>query len=172
MFNRNFLGLLLIVSSMLFFVGCSDKETQGDDAAATIVGTWTYESSDLLVLVNSKDIVQYFIEVFQLTEVEAQEFADLFEEGIDEFAGGTFTFNANGSFTVMAGSETSTGTWSVSEDGKTLTVVEDEGTTSLEIKTLTSTHLSLYLNETETDDLDQDGTDDTIQIELTLNLTK
>ncbi len=164
-------SLLLIVSVMLVFISCDESDDEPTNAEL-IAGVWEYDTSSVSIKINDVDIIEYLIDLLELTEEEAEEFAELYGAGFDVFATGTWTLNADGTFEVEIDDETSTGTWSLSADGKTLSITEDGVTETIEVKTLTENKLEFYMDESLEEDFDEDGTDDTIDIEVSLTLKR
>lgn len=164
-------SLLLIVTAMLTFTSCDSDDDKDPSGESLIVGTWTYESSTVDIKVDDVDLIEYLIDVLELGEEEAEdlelEWQEDFDLGIE-----SWEFEADGTFTYEADEETATGTWSLSNDGKTLTITESGESQSAEVETLTSGVLELYISDSFDEDLNEDGTDEELSIEVTIKLEK
>lgn len=86
---------------------------------------------------------------------------------------GTIQFKSDNTYTTNLGGTTDTGTWSLSSDAKKLTI--DSNTDSPEVydvTVLTSNKLTLKLTGTESEDLNSDGTPETLTISVELPFTR
>ncbi len=108
------------------------------------------------------------------TEQQAQMLVDIFTAGMEASNQGTVNFKDDNTYTLTNADGVENGTWSVNNDGSTLTMVYQNETDNLTILSLSSSNLKLKIpTETETVDLDDDGTEETtIDIEMELNLSK
>jgi hypothetical protein len=163
---RNFIPIII---TGLILSSCSKDSTPADD----LVGTWTIQSATFTAMVGNKTLTQYFIDVLALTPAEAQQFTDLFNQQMQQSFTGTFQMKSDNTYTSTMGGTPDTGTWSLSSDNKKLTI--DSSTDSpviLDVIQLTSSTLHLQGTETETEDLNDDGTLETITVSIDLTFTK
>lgn len=163
---RNFIPVII---TGLILSSCSKDSTPADD----LVGTWTTQSATLTAMVGSKTLIQYFIDELALTATEAQQFNDLFNQQMQQAFTGTIQMKSDNTYTSTLGGESDTGTWSLSSDNKKLTI--DSSTESpqiMDVIQLTSSTLHLRGTDTQTEDLNDDGTPETIIATIDLTLTK
>lgn len=159
----NHLFFTIVALAMLASCG---KDDEGD-VKSDLVGSWKFSKIEIIELsIDGKDFVEYFVEAFGLTEEEAAEFEAEFEANFQADADlGDITIEFKSDNTYVSSSpdeEDETGTWSLSSDGKTLTV-DDQ---TFKITSLTKTQLVATLSEEET----QEGV--TIKIEVEYTFTK
>jgi len=159
------LFLMIMVFGMLFISSCGDDDEGLDQTSLDLIGVW-----------ETADEVQFEVLITGLTPEELTEFQDfinLYLTGYAQGFFGTIEFKDDLSYTSSFGGETQTGTWQVLNEGENLVLSETGEVEDIElvIKSLTSSTLVLSFQETESEDLNGDGTDDeiTIDIELTLN---
>jgi len=163
---------ILLGLTFLTLTSCDkDNDTNGNGSSDELIGKWTITSSTYEITVNGDNIIQYLMEAMGLTETEAEEFAEFFFS--DMGATGTIEFKSDGTYVAISDGETDEGTWVLSSDNKTLTM--DKGTeyeAAIAVISLTSTKAVMEFTQTETDDLDEDGTPDTMEIFMHLELSK
>lgn len=160
--------LILMGLVVLTFTSC-DKDSDGDKNADNILGVWTITSSSFDATINDVDIIQYFMDAFGVSQAIAESITEDFYEDIT----GTANFKADGTYTMTTNGSVDNGTYKMSADNSKMTM--DEGTVdeiTVNIVTLTSTKLELSFTETEVEDMDEDGIDDTLKMTITLVFTK
>ena len=166
MIIRNFVFILL---TGLILTACSKDDSPSDN----IVGTWTAGDATFTAMVGTKTLDQYFSEVMGLSATEAGIYTSLFTQGIKQAFTGTIQIKADGTYTASMGGGTDTGTWSLSSDGKKLTIDSStELPATYDVVELTANLLHLNISESETDDLDGDGTPETITMSIDVSFTK
>ncbi len=161
---RKFKGLFLPLAALIMLSSCG-KDDEGGTSSG-LVGTWKFSSLDVIeVSVDGKDIIEYFTDL-GLSEAEAQEFADSFSTSAEEnsdIANVTVEFKSDGTYkSSQPGEADDTGTWTLSEDGKTLTIDDQTYTVS----SLTSSQLVARIDE----ESEEDGL--TIKIVIEFSFTK
>jgi hypothetical protein len=163
---RNF---ILVFFTGLILSACSKDETPTDK----LIGTWTAGSSTFTAMVGNKTLTQYFTDVMGLTAAEAQQVTDLFDQSIQQSFTGTIQIKSDGTYTSSMGGTPDTGTWSLSSDGKKLTIDSStEAPTTFDVIELTSSKLHLNISESSSEDLNSDGTLETITISVDVTFTK
>jgi len=172
--NRIFYSLLTLFA-LVGFMGCSeDDEVKTVATEADLVGTWTMQSSEVDFTVNGQDIIDYMIEVLKISEEEATIQKEILEGGAAMESGMTIELKSNHTYIAKeTGEDPDDGTWKLSSDGKKLLI--DEGTVDemeFEFKSIASNNLSLFTERSGKMDFDEDGTDETVEVKMTLNLTK
>ncbi|GEM_PF-1992695 len=183
--NRLFkLFSLCAVALMLLFTGCGDDDSAPDGVAGTIVGTWTGASATFdSFLIDGQDVSALIEELRQVlidlggSEAEADEFAQEFEdsltEALTESFEGTFTFKADGTYEVSDDQGTDSGTWEVTNNDQAL--LFDRGTTDeleIEIVSYSDTRFEGLVDIEEQDDIDDDGSANTIAATLRIVFTR
>ncbi len=170
----NIKNWLLIGFMFLFLAACNNDDEDEAGTEADLVGLWTTQSVSLDVTLNGEDFLQYLVEALGVSESEAQAFMDLSLGDLKNNFEGTVDMKSDGTYVSTFGDETIDGTWSLSSDGKKLTL--DAGTTdeiTMDIVELTSNTLKLAFSETETtEDIDGDDVNDELKIDIEMTLTK
>jgi hypothetical protein len=167
-------SFILVLITGLIFTSCKkdpgpDKQTPTED----IVGTWTSGTSTLSIMVGTKTLTQYFVEVMELTAEEAQMSSEFFDQAIKEAFTGTIQFKADKTFVSNLGGITESGTWSINSDKSKLTMSSaEEGSVSYDVLELSASKLHLKAIQSSDEDLNQDGTPETIIATIELNFSK
>lgn len=172
--KRVFTGFLsfMFLSLMVVFVTSCEKSEDGDgDKSASIEGAWTYESATASVTIDGKDILEFF-KAMGLDDAQAQVFADLMTAEMIQ-SSGSIEFKSDGTYSATWDGEAETGTYTLSDDKKTLTIdASDDDAATMDVVTLSDSQLVLKLSETSKEDMDEDGTDEEISFEITMNLKR
>jgi hypothetical protein len=169
-----FFSILLLAG----LTGCNkddDNEESNLTTSELLIGTWTVTDFDLSARIGSQSLIDYLIEFEGLSPAEAEELNAVFEAFLESEVTGTLTIKADRTYVSNFGEGSTSGTWSLSSDEKTLTLTE-EGTDSIIIKinSISATTWIATISESSPEDLDDDpGTPDVlISIEITLTLKK
>jgi hypothetical protein len=161
------LGIILIAGLLTSSCSKDDKPTDN------IVGTWTTQSSTFTATVGNKTMTQYFTDVLGLSASDAQLYTNLFNVTLQQEFTGTIQVKSDNTYTSTLGGKTETGTWSLSSDGSKLTIDPSTGDPMIfDVVKLTSKELQLHLNDSGTQDLNNDGTPETITVDVNLTFTK
>jgi hypothetical protein len=150
---------------ILAFSSCSkDDEINADD----IIGEWTISSSSMNMTIDGVDVIQYLKAEFELTQDEAEEmYTTYFYYEIT----GTCEFKNDGTYTSNIEDEIDNGTWEI--NGSKLTMDKDaEDEMIMDINTLTSSKLVVSSTETDSQDINQDNTDETMVSKMQITFTK
>jgi len=162
---RNFTkGLFFPFIALMLLASCGGKDDDG--VSSLLIGTWKISKVDVIeVSVDGKDFVEYFADL-GLDEATAQEIADEFAASAEEnsdIANVTVEFKADNTFlSTQPGEADETGTWSLSDDGKSLTI----DNTQYDVKTLSSTSLVAQISE------EQESEGVTIKVVIEFSFTK
>lgn len=161
--------LFLIFLTGLILSGCKKDETLTDN----LTGTWTAGTSTFSIMVGSKTLAQYITDEMGLTAAEAQQFILLFNQELQQSFSGTIQIKSDGTYTSSMGGTADTGTWSLSSDGKKLTI--DSSTDDpmiFDVIELTSDTLHINISESDSEDLDGDDIPETMTISVDITFTK
>lgn len=173
--NLNHFVILFILLGSVCFTSCDKEDDVDPDLSGDIVGSWSYESSAWYITINGKDIVEYFVDEYGLTDEEAEEYAELYEESMVEvgFDLGGWTFNEDGTIVISSNEDgDETGTWSLSSDKTKLTMTFDGETGVINVVALTDTRLELSMDEEFDIDIDQDGQVEEFDMSLTIKMVR
>ena len=170
--------LVALIASLFIITSCETND--GESFESDLIGTWNIDDSSFEVTVDGVSLINFLMTTYQVTQQEAQAFINIFTADLGEDASGSITFKKDNTYNVVDGNYTESGTWSISSDGKTLTITgtEDNGTDTytddFTIVTLTSMKMVLTIaEESEMVDLDDDGIDETkLDIIMELVLSK
>ena len=162
------------IFSLVFITGVLLSSCSKDDTATdAIVGTWTAGTSTASIMVGSMTLTQYYIDVMGATAEEAQMYADLFNAFITQSFAGTITVKADNTYTSNMGGSADTGTWSLNPDRTELTITSStDGPMTFDVLELTASKMRIHAVETTSEDLNADGTLESITIELEVTFTK
>jgi hypothetical protein len=167
--NLNLRIFSLVLITGLILTSCKKDETPADN----IVGTWTAGTPSLTVMVGTKTLAQYFMDELGLSATEAQVYVNQFNQMFVGSFSGTLTIKADGTYTANMGGSADSGTWSLSADGKKLTIDSASDVPSiLDVAELTSSKLHLKITESSTEDLNGDGINETMTVSIDLTFTK
>lgn len=163
---------LVCVLFLCMIVSCNDDD-ENPSNSDLLIGKWSISATTLDMNLNGKSLVQYLVQDVGLSQPEAEMFEALFEEMLQESFVGTIEFKADKTTIYNIGGDSDTGTWRLSNDGKTLYL--DEGTideTTVNIIELTSSKLSIEMTQTEEADLDEDGSSENVTVEVSMTLSR
>jgi hypothetical protein len=170
--------LVLMTFSLVYFSSCESDDNNGGGKGSDLIGKWTIDDSEVSVTVEGVDFVTYLVESMGMTQEQAEMIAGFMTGGTGSAPTGTITFNEDGTYSAMVDGDAESGTWSLSSDGKVLTIsgTDEDGSYSdeLMVESLTSSKLVLVLaEETEDVDMDDDGVDETtLEYNMKLILVK
>jgi hypothetical protein len=146
------------------------------DSSSTVTlagAAWTAGTPTFTAMVGTKTLTQYYTDVMGLTATQATQYTAIVNLAITQSFTGTITFKSDNTYTASLGGNPDSGTWSLSADGKKLTITS--GTSAPEtadVTVLTSTKLTVSLTDTTREDLNSDGTPETITINVTIPFTR
>jgi hypothetical protein len=159
-----------VLISGLAVTSCSKK----DSNTVTIEGAaWTAGTPTFSVMVGTKTLAQYYTDVMGLTAAQAAQYTALVNVALMQSFTGTIQFKSDGTYTATLGGKQDSGTWSLSADGKKLTI--DSSTADPitgDITVLTSNKLTVALTTTENQDLNGDGIPEVLTITVTIPFTR
>lgn len=166
----NFLKLFtlaLISISFVFTSGCDEDEV---GITASIIGSWTVTETSMEMTIDGVSWLDYMVnEIGLSSEIAETSWAEIQTESDME---GTVEFKDEGLFsTAWEDDDPESGTWTL--DGNNLTInVVGEDAMIFEVITLSETKLVIKQTETESEDMDQDGTEETMEMILQMTFTR
>jgi len=168
---RNLLWVLS--ATILFSLAACNKDDEEVDQNKLLVGLWESTEVRMTFSVSQISLYQYYIDELGLTEEEADEanqlYGDIFASGLI----GSIEFNEDNTFTSTLGSSVETGTWWI-VNSTTLKLTEELRTDQIDltIVTLNTAKLVIGFDDTKIDDINEDGTDEEILIEIEIVFDK
>lgn len=176
---------LLVLFSLTFLVGCNDGD-DGEEAGeeAQFVGTWSVSDVDIEAMVGDQTLADFIIAAGLVeSQAEAEVLITLLFTGPleQELDGGTITLNADNTYTATfddgdpSTDDSEVGLWSYDPDTMILTIDADEpGIEDIEIKVVSISGNTMVVEQSETEEVDinEDGTDEQIEVTITMTLTK
>jgi len=170
--KAKFLLLFGALSLFVFISSCSEDEEPA--AKSDLIGLWTIDEANVDATIGGQSITDYFINVLGASEIEAGIAAAFIESIIQAtFSGtGTIDFKDNNTYFSNIGGEIDDGTWSVSSDGKTVTL--DAGTvdeTTVNIISLSGNTLKISFTQVETEDIDDNPATPDVAIDILVEMT-
>jgi hypothetical protein len=136
-------------------------------------GTWTAGTPTLTVMVGTKTLTQYYTDVMGLTAALASQYSAAVNAVLMQSFTGTIQFKSDNTYTATLGGTPDSGTWSLSSDGKKLTIDSNTDVpVTADITELSSNKLVVTLKDTESEDLNSDGTPETLTINITIPFTR
>lgn len=165
------LFLMMVIPSILFVSGCN-KDDEPDPTTQKLIGVWQADEISLGASVDGVSLDQYLLNQ-GYTEQEASDILNLFANIIALGYSGTIEFKSDNTFTSTLGGSVETGTWMVVNGGNDLQMTSDTETTVWVIKSIGAAQLVLGLTDTyNEDDLNNDGTNEQVDIEVELTFVK
>ncbi len=163
-------SLTLVILATMLFSGCKKDSTTSSDS---IVGTWTTGTPTFTVTVGDKTLEQYFIDVAGLDQATATQYTALFNLLMQQEFMGSITINEDGTYSSTMGGSTETGTWVLSDDEKTLTInPSGSDPVTVNIVEKTSDQMKAQISTTIEQDLNADGIDETVSVDIELTFTR
>lgn len=169
------LSQCLIAILVIGVTSCSDDDTAAAKSTMDLlIGTWTTSSVDIDATVEGQSLTDYLVNEVGLSESEAADQYALFEAALVSEVTGSLTLNADDTYESSFAGGSDSGTWSLSSDENTLTLLEGTDVIVVTINDITANTLSGSLGDDIMQDLDDDpGTpDETITVVATIILTK
>ncbi len=166
----NLKSFALIILTGLILSACSKKDSTPTE---NIIGTWTAGTYTFDAKVGDLTLTQYFITAMDLTEAEAAQYTALFNLMFQQQFSGTIQIKSDGTYTSDIGGTTDSGTWSLSADGKELTITPTgEDPMTIDILELTANKLHVQMTQTVEQDLNGDAVSETITVEIDITFNK
>ena len=168
--------ILIIVVSLSLVISSSCKKISEDITAANaLVGLWRPGGTSVEIKVSEVDIIEYLMSNFGYSEEEAKDIWDDIIEDVLDLNLESITFYGDKIYhEIRTDKSEEEGLWSVSADGKILTLYFEDEEDNLTILEQTSSKLTLQLPTIYEDiDFDDDGVNESVvEIIVEQNLSK
>ena len=167
-----------IITFLVGFSSCNKDDDGSDGINLTtkemLIGTWSVSDYDLSIMVGTQSLIEYLVDVEGLPPAEAEAQNAVFEAILESDLTGTLTLKSDDTYVSSFGDRSTSGTWSLSADEKTLTLFEGDDRVILKINSISATTWKASISESSLEDLDDDPvtSDVLISIEIILTLTK
>ena len=172
--TQNIYLTTLSLLAFLVLFGC-DKDDE-PSVKDKIVGEWTIESASAAITVKGMTLKQFYIDVAGLSEAEAQEYVDLFNQSIEDHWSGTMEFKSDGTYDFMldGGTTAETGDWVMHpKNDQAISISYASGVyTTFNIATLTDTDFVINFEQLSRFDVDGDKYRDDVLYEFEISMTK
>ena len=169
--NLNLSISILVLITGLTFSSC--KKSKDPSPTDNLIGTWTTGASTVSIMVGSITLTQYAIDVLDLTTTEAQLYTTVFTELVKQGFTGTIQIKSDNTYTSTVGGVADSGTWILSADSKKLTIDSSTDVPMIfDIVELTAQSLKLKIEQTESEDLNEDDIPESLNVKADINLTK
>lgn len=170
---QNLAILCFLSFGILFSTSCS-KEDANEETTNDLLGTWTVGQSTVDLTVGGVDLVEHMTTTLEIPQQQADLIVSFFTTAMQQGSVGTITFKDDNSYQFVNAEGTENGTYSIGNDGQTLTLNYENEVENLTIVSQSSSSMQLALPQ-ESEEVDLDGDDvneTTIDINMTLNLSK
>ena len=159
---------MLVLALGFSMVAITSCDSLGTNSESDLYGIWNFDDVTIEITANGGDFVDLLVDEFGFTLENAEAQLDTMMMDLEAEISGTIEFKDDNTYnTQMTDDAPDNGTWTLSEDGITLTIVDSElDSETLTIDKLTSSSLIISL-PTEEEDIDLDG-DDVEETTLTL----
>ena len=153
---------------MLAFQACNNDDETANES--NIEGTWNVSDFNIDFTINGESFSEYFAG----DESTAEIIEEILTASVQNSFDGTIEFKSDGTYTAENdNTSTEEGTWSINSEGTVLTL--DGGTSEefyFDIVTSTSNSLVLNRTETQSQDIDFNGTIEEVSTIIDLTLSK
>lgn len=158
---------LLLSFLLIFAFACNKDEEPVSQTYLNMIGLWDAKEIQYSVSINGKSILQYYLDQGASQE-EAEDLTLLFGQILAAGFDGTIEFKNDNSFVRTWGGDTIIGTWALVNNDQSVQLTADSETEEYEIKSVSSTELTLTIEISEKTDFDGDGSADSIEATVDL----
>ena len=168
----------LMVILVVFAFACGDDDdSNGNNPPTTeemLVGTWTTSASEITTSVGGQLLTDYLVNDLGWTQEDAELYSAAYDAQLEAAVDGTLTFNADNTYNLVFDQVPENGTWSLSADETTLTLNDGTEEIDVTLNSVTSNTLDVTIEDTLTDDLDDnpETPDEEIEASVDITLTK
>ena len=164
----------ITVICVVLIAGLAITSCKKDSSSVTLAGaTWTAGTPIFTAMVGTKTLTQYYTDVVGLTADQALQYTAIVNLALMQSFTGTIQFKSDNTYTANLGGTPDSGTWSLSADGKKLTIDSNtEAPQTLDVTVLTSNKLTVSLTDNTSEDLNSDGTPETLTVSVSIPFTR
>ncbi|MDN4165882.1 hypothetical protein QWY31_10225 [Cytophagales bacterium LB-30] len=173
---RSFLIITLLSTSLTAcFEQNAEQSTDPPISNISIVGEWKVNINEVRLFLNNTPMQEYLVEELHFTDSVAADLywakvADLLYSNDDTLS---IVFNDNLSFTIYSLEESiGSGSYELNTDGSTLTLLENGEESVFMVSYLQANHLKLQHTQEGEEDVNEDGTNETLKVEIDMDLFK
>ena len=171
--KKTSLNIKLICYILITGLAVTSCKKDSNNTVTLEGGTWTAGTPTFTAMVGTRTLNQYFTDVMGLTTTQAAQYTAIANLALMQSFTGTIQFKSDHTYTATLGGTSDSGTWSLSADGKKLTIDSNTGAPeTADITELTSNKLTVTLISTESEDLNGDGTPETLTVNVTIPFTR
>ncbi len=159
---------------LVFIAGMSLSSCKKDSTGSTdITGTWTAGTITLNITVGDMTLTQYLVDVAGYTQELANSYAAIVEQSVKQEVSGTIEIKSDNTYTATFGGGSDSGTWSLNAD-KTMLTITPTGSDPItfDVIEISSSKLHVQGIETMPLDLNQDGTDEILNVNVDITFTR
>ncbi len=165
--NPSILPAILIAG--MIFTSCTKKQNAQDD----LIGTWNTGNISYTAKVGNMDLSQYLTTVLAVPEAVLQIYMTQVDQAIKQSVTGKIQINSDNTYSSTLGGNSDNGSWSLSSDGKTLTInSSSKGQMTFSIVNLSASTLELQMTQSDSVDLSGNNNPITIDFDIDASLTK
>jgi len=160
---------------VILIAGLAVTSCKKDSSTAVTLtgGTWTAGTPAFTAMVGTKTLAQYYTDIMGLTADQALQYSAVVNLALMQSFTGTIQFKSDNTYTANLGGTPDSGTWSLSADGKKLTIdSSSESPQTADITELTSNKLTVAIIDTVSEDLNGDGIPESITVNVTIPFTR
>lgn len=172
--KKNLMNTKIIYAILIVSLAVASCSKDSDSNTVTLEGgTWTAGTPTFTAMVGNKTLNQYFMDVMGLTTAQAAQYTAVANLALIQSFTGTIQFKSDNTYTANLGGTPDSGTWSLSADGKKLTIVSGaEPPETADVIELTSNKLTIAIISSESEDLNGDSVPETLTVNVTIPFTR
>lgn len=171
--ERTSINIRIICIMLIASLAINSCKKDSSTAITLAGGTWTAGTPTFTAMVGTKTLTQYYTDVMGLSAAQAAQYASIVNLALMQSFTGNIQFKSDNTYTATLGGKADSGTWSLSADGKKLTISSTSAAPVVaDVNQLTSNKLSVSLTDTTSEDLNSDGTPETITVSVTIPFTR
>lgn len=171
--NKTTMTIKIICVALIISMAVTSCKKDSSTAVTLAGGTWTAGTPTFTAMVGTKTLTQYYTDVVGLTAAQALQYSTIANLAIMQSFTGTIQFKSDNTYTANLGGIPDSGTWSLSADGKKLTIDSASAAPeTADIIELSSSKLTVALSDTLSEDLNSDGTSEVITVNVTIPFTR
>jgi uncharacterized lipoprotein NlpE involved in copper resistance len=166
---------LLMLLSLLFItalLSCNNDEDNMDlSTADLLIGTWITTDVDVTTSIGGQSVADYLVNVVGMSSSDAAVQESLLAAFLVSELTVTLTFNEDFTYESMFSGGMDSGTWSLSADERTLTLIEGGEEIIVTINSISTSRLNATLADGIAYDIDSNANTPDVTIDAEANLT-